>query len=89
MNMKHMKHFNKILLAAGLTAGFLGCKEPETPTPNVSSNATPFFANFLFVNASPDAPALSGYVNNLKTGGDVLKAHIVPFNSLLPGLADR
>ncbi len=70
MNKKHMKHFNKILFAAGLTAVVLGCKEPETPAPNISSNSSAFNANFLFVNASPDAPALSLYVNNLKTGSD-------------------
>ncbi len=65
-----MKHINKIILAAGLTIGFWGCSGPEIPSANVSTTASTFVANFRFVNATPDAPALSFFINNIKTGSD-------------------
>ena len=40
------------------------------PAANTSATVTPFSANFLFVNATPDAPSLSFFVNNDKIGAD-------------------
>jgi len=48
-----------------------GCEDLQkvTPVPNTtSSNLT---ANFLAINASPDAPSLDLYVNNVMTGASV------------------
>jgi hypothetical protein len=70
MNMNHMKHIHKIILTVGLTVMYSACTEPETPAPNVASNPGTYVANFLFVNATPDSPTLSFFVNNVKTGPD-------------------
>ena len=63
-----MKHTNKLIITVAITASFLSCSDPEIPTANISTTATPFSANFLFVNATPDAPSLSFFVNNDKIG---------------------
>jgi hypothetical protein len=68
-----MKHINKqIALAALGTLMFLNaCQEVELAEPNISTTATASSANFLLVNASPDAPSLDLFVNNLKIGDGV------------------
>ena len=70
MKTKHMKHINKIIATVALMGGFFGCSDPELPEPNLGNSATTFSANFIFVNASPDAPALSFFINNTKVGTD-------------------
>ena len=65
-----MKHINKIIATVALMGGFFGCSDPELPEPNLGNAATTFSANFIFVNASPDAPTLSFFINNTKVGTD-------------------
>jgi hypothetical protein len=68
-----MKHINKqIALAALGTLMFLNaCQEVELAEPNISTTATASSANFLLVNASPDALPLDLWVNNFKVGQSV------------------
>ena len=70
MKTKHMKHINKIIATVAFMGGFFGCSDPELPEPNLGNTTTSFSANFIFVNASPDAPALSFFINNTKVGTD-------------------
>ena len=65
-----MKNINKVIAIVALMGGFFGCSDPELPEPNLGNSATNFSANFIFVNASPDAPALSFFINNTKVGTD-------------------
>ncbi len=65
-----MKYTNKTLMVVGLIAGLFSCNEMVSPTPNLTKPAASYSANFLFVNASADAPALSFFVNNDKIGTD-------------------
>lgn len=62
-----MKHSIKIFTIATL-AGIFACEEPETPKPAPATEPSEYKANFLFVNATPDAPALDLYINNVKAG---------------------
>ena len=66
-----MKHTNKLLLTTGLIAGLLSCDDTRYATPNVTKPAGVYTGNFLFVNATPDAPPLSFFVNNEKIGTDL------------------
>lgn len=50
------------------TLGLLACEDPETPKPVPATEPSDYNAKFLFVNATPDAPALDLYINNEKTG---------------------
>ena len=68
--MKHMKYTYKTLMTVGLISGLLACDDTKYPNPNLVKPAGIYSANFLFVNASPDAPTLSFFVNNDKIGGD-------------------
>ena len=70
MKTKHMKYINKTIASIALIGGFFACSDPELPEPNLTNNSPAFSANFLFVNATPDAPALSLFVNNTKVGAD-------------------
>jgi hypothetical protein len=53
------------------TLGLLACEDPETPKPVPATTPSDYNANFLFVNATPDAPNLDLYINNVKTGASV------------------
>jgi hypothetical protein len=70
MKTKHMKHITKIIATVAFMGGFFSCSDPELPEPNLGNTTTGFSANFIFVNASPDAPALSFFINNTKVGTD-------------------
>jgi len=63
MNLKTLAKGCAFLLVA-----VWACEDPEYITPVPNSQPSGFSANFLFVNAAPDAPSLDMYVNNLKTG---------------------
>jgi hypothetical protein len=65
-----MKYINRFIATIALMASFLGCSDPELPEPDLTNTTTAFSANFVFVNASPDAPGLSFFVNNSKAGTD-------------------
>jgi hypothetical protein len=69
-----MKSINYRIFTAALVATLVGigaCSDPEMPEPNIVTDAQPSKANFLFINASPDAPSLELYVNNEKVGAAV------------------
>ena len=68
-----MKLINRILTLTALTSGLYlsSCEEVELGEPNIKTTASSSSANFLLVNASPDAPALNLVVNNSKTGASV------------------
>ena len=65
-----MKYINRIIATIALMASFLGCSDPELPEPVLTNTTTAFSANFVFVNASPDTPGLSFFINNSKVGTD-------------------
>lgn len=65
-----MKHSIKIFTIAML-AGILACEDPETPKPVPATVPSAYKAKFLFVNATPDAPTLDLYINNVKAGASV------------------
>ena len=48
------------------------CKEAETPVPSPATTASTAKANFVMINASPDAPSLDMYINNLKVGNSMV-----------------
>lgn len=47
------------------------CDDPEYPTPVPNPLPSGHTANFLFVNAAPDAPSLDMFINNVKTGNSL------------------
>ncbi|QOI97134.1 MAG: DUF4397 domain-containing protein [Flammeovirgaceae bacterium] len=63
MNMRNVARAGAILLVA-----FWACEDPEYITAVPNPQPSGFSANFLFVNAAPDAPSLDMYINNVKTG---------------------
>ncbi|MBL7839277.1 MAG: DUF4397 domain-containing protein [Cyclobacteriaceae bacterium] len=65
-----MKNYIKIFSLTVL-AGLVACEDPETPKPVPATEASDFSAKFLFINATPDAPALDLYLNNVKAGATV------------------
>lgn len=65
-----MKNNIKIFTIAVLT-GLMACEDPETPKPAPATETSTFSANFLFINATPDAPSLDLYVNGVKRGASV------------------
>ncbi len=65
-----MKNIIKIFTISTLV-GLLSCEDVETLTPVPATGASSYSAKFLFMNASPDAPSLDVYVNNIKTGASV------------------
>src|ERR1041384_5325299 len=65
-----MKNIIKIFTISAL-AGLMACEDPETPKPAPATETSVFSANFLFVNATPDAPTLDLYVNNVKAGASL------------------
>lgn len=62
-----MRNYIKIFAVTAL-AGFAACEDPEMPKPVPATEVSNFSSNFLFINATPDAPALDLYVNNVKAG---------------------
>ncbi len=65
MTMKTIFKINAF--AIGLAMVWAGCEPVEKNNPVPNSNSSNLSSKFLFVNASPDAPALDFYVNNIKT----------------------
>lgn len=65
-----MKLIHKIIALTALsTSVYLSaCEDAEIADPNIETNATSSKANFLMINASPDAPSLDFFVDNVKTG---------------------
>lgn len=49
----------------------LSCEEPEMATPVPATEPPGSSANVLFINATPDAPALSFFINNVAAGSSV------------------
>jgi hypothetical protein len=67
--MKTILKISTIVLTIGALAW--ACEDIQTVSPIVNTSASTLSANFLFVNASPDAPALNLYVNNNKVVSSV------------------
>src|ERR1700742_340805 len=69
MNHAIMKNITKTLsiIIIGLLS-VVACKQPYDQDPVPNTTPSNFSANFLGVNASPDAPSLDLYVNNVMTG---------------------
>jgi hypothetical protein len=67
-----MKSINYRIFTAALIASVMigvgACSDPDMPEPMIDTEALPIKTNFLFINASPDAPSLDLYVNNVKVG---------------------
>lgn len=65
-----MKNTIKIF-TLGILAAMFACEDPELPKPVPATEPSTYKANFLFINATPDAPALDLYVNNDMVGTSV------------------
>jgi hypothetical protein len=65
-----MKNITKkiSICIVGLLVGFASCKDAFDQDPDLTATPGNFTANFMMINASPDAPALDFYVNNVLTG---------------------
>jgi Domain of unknown function (DUF4397) len=57
----------------------LSCGEPEYPTPVPATAAPTTQANILFINAVPDGPALSFFVNNTPAGSSLALGNASPY----------
>jgi hypothetical protein len=68
-----MKLINKLIAFAAIGTGafLVGCQDVEISDPNITTTASDSYANFVLVNASPDATSLDLFVNNLKSGASV------------------
>jgi hypothetical protein len=62
---KNIKYLSLILMI-GLMAIINACEDTELPTPAATTQTNASSAKFLFVNASPDAPALDLFINGAK-----------------------
>ncbi len=60
-----------ILTIPVIAFSVLSCGEPEYPTPVPATGPATSSGNILFINASPDAPALSFFVNNVAAGSSL------------------
>lgn len=60
------KDITRFVLASGaLVCSLIGCQSPDYPTPTPATTGATATARALFVNASPDAPALNFLVENV------------------------
>lgn len=59
------------LFTVTVLVGLLACEDVDTLTPVPATAASTYSAKFLFVNATPDAPSLDLYINNVKAGSSV------------------
>jgi len=66
-------NINKITtaLVTGMLMCAVACQDVDLSDPDLSSTSTSSHANFLMVNAAPDAPSLDLFVNNVKTGSSI------------------
>jgi hypothetical protein len=67
-----MKTIFKTALPAVVALTLLGCEDLQKVTPSPNTTPTNLTTNILFVNASPDAPSLDLYVDNIMTGTSVI-----------------
>jgi hypothetical protein len=65
-----MKNAIKIFTISALI-GLLACDDADQVKPVPATGPSSYSAKFLFMNASPDAPSLDMYVNNVKTGASL------------------
>jgi hypothetical protein len=71
--MKKLQYFISGLTALVFAVIISSCEDVELPTANAKTGSTTSpTANFLFVNASPDAPSLNLIINNSKVGTGVI-----------------
>lgn len=68
-----MKLINKLIAFAAFGTGMClsACEDVELSDPNITTTASASYANFIMVNASPDAPSLDLLVNNVKSGASI------------------
>ncbi len=68
-----MKLINKLIAFAAFGTGMClsACEDVELSDPNITTTASTSYANFIMVNASPDAPSLDLFVNNIKSGASI------------------
>lgn len=57
-----------LAMLIAIVLGVTSCEEVQTVEPVANTTSTGLTASFLFINASPDAPSLDFFVNNLKIG---------------------
>ncbi len=80
-----MKISNKIyslVVACIATATALtSCESTQYPDPQPASAASSLSARVLFVNASPDAPALNFFLNNLASGTNIATGASTAYNT--------
>lgn len=69
MKKTYIKRLTTIVAVPIMALTVFSCAEPEMATPVPATSAPTSSANVLFINASPDAPALSFFVNNVAAGG--------------------
>lgn len=67
--MKKYIKLSSAIIALAVIA--VGCEDLQKVTPVPSTSSSTLSANFLLINASPDAPSLDFYVNNVMAGASV------------------
>lgn len=84
--MKISKAIYYIVLASILLSfTIISCQDTEYPTPSPITDASTLSSKFVFVNASPDAPALSFFLNNLAAGTNVAIGSNTTYNTAAVG----
>lgn len=69
MTMKKYFKLSSAIIALAIVA--TSCEDLQKVTPVPSTSSSTLSANFLLINASPDAPSLDFYVNNVMAGASV------------------
>lgn len=69
--MKISKSIYLLISIFSISICFIGCQDPEYPTPSPLTEVSSLSSKFMFVNASSDAPALNFFLNNLPAGTNI------------------
>jgi Domain of unknown function (DUF4397) len=84
--MKISKSICFVVLASLVTSIlFMSCEQTQYPTPSPSTEVSKLASKFLFVNASPDSPALNFFLNNAAAGTNVALGGNTAYNTAAVG----
>jgi len=87
MKKTYINKITAILSASAITLGVFSCSDPDYPTPVPATAAPTSSANIRFINASPDAPALSFSVNNIPAAAGIAFQQISDYSKTPAGQA--